>query len=179
MRYQYCRRCGKELGKGRRDKQFCSAACVAAYYRENGAPDYIHAEKPPVNDHTCEWCNTTYQTNDYAERSGKRAPKYCSVKCKQAAYRARGKMNQQQAQRRNEKKQAPPPPPPPKQKTYRSKTDEARDILGVTFGATARDIKQAYMKLIKKWHPDVCKEPNATEMSQRINWAYNYLKVTV
>lgn len=38
--------------------------------------------------------------NDYAERGGKRAPKYDSPNCKQKAYRARNKEAQPQAERR-------------------------------------------------------------------------------
>lgn len=96
-----CRYCGESFGAMRSDHYFCCAAHVAAYYRENPNPEYIHAEKAHTNRHYCENCGVPFDVNDYAQRGGKRAPKYCSVKCKQAAYRQRQKGEPQpQAKRR-------------------------------------------------------------------------------
>ena len=49
------------------------------------------------------------------------------------------------------------------------------DVLGVSRDASKDEIKKAYRKLSKKYHPDINKSPNATEMFQKINDAYEFL----
>lgn len=41
--------------------------------------------------------------------------------------------------------------------------------------ASADDIKRAYRQLARQWHPDVCREPDASEMFLRIKHAYDLL----
>jgi curved DNA-binding protein len=48
-------------------------------------------------------------------------------------------------------------------------------ILGVPRAATADEIKKAYRKLAKKYHPDVSKEKNAEERFKEINEAHQTL----
>jgi len=48
-------------------------------------------------------------------------------------------------------------------------------MLGVPRGATAEDIKKAYRKLARKYHPDVSKETNADARMKEINEAYAVL----
>jgi curved DNA-binding protein len=48
--------------------------------------------------------------------------------------------------------------------------------LGVDRGASADDIKKAYRKLARKYHPDVSKEPNAEERFKEVSEAYETLK---
>jgi curved DNA-binding protein len=48
-------------------------------------------------------------------------------------------------------------------------------ILGVDRNASAADIKKAYRKLVRKYHPDVSKEKNAEERTKEINEAYEVL----
>lgn len=47
--------------------------------------------------------------------------------------------------------------------------------LGVPRGATADEIKRAYRKLARKYHPDVSKEPDAAERMKAVNEAYAVL----
>jgi curved DNA-binding protein len=49
-------------------------------------------------------------------------------------------------------------------------------IMGVERGAGADEIKRAYRKLARKYHPDVSKEPDAEERFKEIGEAYETLK---
>ena len=49
-------------------------------------------------------------------------------------------------------------------------------ILGVDKKASQDDIKHAYRKLARKYHPDVSKEPNAEEQFKNVQEAYEVLK---
>jgi DnaJ-class molecular chaperone with C-terminal Zn finger domain len=59
---------------------------------------------------------------------------------------------------------------------YTSQVEDHYKVLGLTRDATAKQIKEAYLKLSKKYHPDVCKDENAAEMFKKVNAAYNALK---
>jgi curved DNA-binding protein len=48
-------------------------------------------------------------------------------------------------------------------------------ILGVERNASADDIKKAYRKLVRQYHPDVSKHKDATEKTKEINEAYEVL----
>lgn len=48
-------------------------------------------------------------------------------------------------------------------------------VLGIQRTATDDEIKSAYRRMAKQWHPDVCKEPNAQEMFIRIKEACELL----
>jgi curved DNA-binding protein len=48
-------------------------------------------------------------------------------------------------------------------------------ILGVERSASADDIKKAYRKLVRQYHPDVSKHKDATEKTKGINEAYDVL----
>ena len=50
------------------------------------------------------------------------------------------------------------------------------DTLGVTRGADAEEIKRAYRKLARKFHPDVSKEKNAEAKFKEVQEAYEVLK---
>ena len=48
-------------------------------------------------------------------------------------------------------------------------------ILGLEKDASKREIKSAYRKLAKKWHPDRNPSPKAEDAFKKVNWAYNFL----
>ncbi|MGH8000619.1 MAG: J domain-containing protein [Brasilonema sp.] len=58
--------------------------------------------------------------------------------------------------------------------------NDAYSILGLKPGASPREVKQAYRKLVKIWHPDRFSHPQkkqeAEEKIKQINQAYNKLK---
>lgn len=58
---------------------------------------------------------------------------------------------------------------------FKKKYEESCDILGVPYNADKYQIKLAYRKKAKEYHPDLNKSPNATEMFQKINNAYEFL----
>ena len=49
------------------------------------------------------------------------------------------------------------------------------EILGVSRGVSSDDIKKAYFKLAKQYHPDINKQPEAKEKFAEINDAYETL----
>lgn len=49
-------------------------------------------------------------------------------------------------------------------------------VLGVSESASPEEIKKAYRKLARKYHPDVSKEDNATEKFKDVGEAYEVLK---
>jgi curved DNA-binding protein CbpA len=54
-------------------------------------------------------------------------------------------------------------------------TQDYYRILGVSYDAPKEEIRQAYLKLARKYHPDVNKEREAEEFLKSINEAYNAL----
>ena len=50
------------------------------------------------------------------------------------------------------------------------------EVLGVAKDASANDIKKAYRKLVRKYHPDISTEADADERTSEINVAYETLK---
>ena len=52
------------------------------------------------------------------------------------------------------------------------------EVLGVSRGASAEEIRKAYRALAKKYHPDVNSSPDAARMTAMINEAYDVLTST-
>ena len=49
------------------------------------------------------------------------------------------------------------------------------EILGISKSASQDEIKSAYRKLAKKYHPDLNKEPGAEEKFKEVQEAYDIL----
>ena len=50
------------------------------------------------------------------------------------------------------------------------------EVLGVEKNADLDSIKKAYRKLVRKYHPDVSKDPDAVQKTAEVNEAYETLK---
>src|SRR5688572_24296532 len=76
----------------------------------------------------------------------------------------------------------PPPPPPPPPSRPAPAGGSPYDVLGVKPGATQREIRQAYQRLVQQYHPDKVGDmgPELQELAERrtkeITAAYNQLK---
>ena len=49
-------------------------------------------------------------------------------------------------------------------------------VLGVDQNATPEEIKRAYRQLAKKYHPDLCHNPDCVQKFREVNEAYEFLK---
>jgi|GEM_PF-3091334 molecular chaperone DnaJ len=49
-------------------------------------------------------------------------------------------------------------------------------ILGIPPDSSPVEIRAAFLKLAKTWHPDVCDHPEASTRFAEIQWAYQTLK---
>jgi len=48
-------------------------------------------------------------------------------------------------------------------------------VLGISSKSSLDEVKAAFRRLARQWHPDVCKEPDAAAQMRRINEAYQIL----
>jgi len=60
-------------------------------------------------------------------------------------------------------------------KERKNELDRAKDLLGIAGRATAEDAKKRYRELVKRWHPDINPDEDASERMQEINRAYAFL----
>lgn len=89
-KFKKCIACDVSFEYVRDDAKFCTPRCAAQWARDEGAfRERFHKEKDEHNGYDCEFCGKAFLYNDYAQRGGERRPKFCSNKCRQAAYRAR------------------------------------------------------------------------------------------
>lgn len=58
---------------------------------------------------------------------------------------------------------------------FKNKYEKSCDILGVSYDADRSQIKLAYRKKAKEYHPDLNKAPTAAKMFNEINNAYEFL----
>ena len=58
---------------------------------------------------------------------------------------------------------------------FKKKYKESCDLLGIGYDSDKYQVKLAYRKKAKEYHPDINKSPEATKMFQRLNNAYEFL----
>lgn len=57
-------------------------------------------------------------------------------------------------------------------------TDNSYAVLGLSPGATETEVKAAWRKLVSQWHPDRNQHPHAVGRIQRINTAFEQIRVS-
>lgn len=58
---------------------------------------------------------------------------------------------------------------------FKNKYEKSCDLLGIRYDTDKYEAKLAYRKKAKEYHPDLNNAPNATQMFQQINDAYEFL----
>lgn len=58
---------------------------------------------------------------------------------------------------------------------FREKFEKACDTLGISYNTTKEEVRKAFRQMAKKYHPDINKSEDATEVFQRINEANEFL----
>lgn len=58
---------------------------------------------------------------------------------------------------------------------FKSQYEKNCDVLGLSYDTDEYQVKLAYRKLAKKYHPDLNKSPDATKKFQEVNAAYEFL----
>ena len=58
---------------------------------------------------------------------------------------------------------------------FKQKYESSCDLLGIGYNTDKYEAKLAYRKKAKEYHPDINSAPNATEMFQKVNDAYEFL----
>jgi len=174
-----CLHCDKVRYDGRPDQMFCDNVCRAAYYREHGASG-SHAPRYRIHSMRCEHCGEWTDYNDYANRGGKRKKKYCSDKCRQAAYRAKRKEGakgythkERESARENSRERAKTGSKTRGSSNSRWNSREWWVVIGVDRFSSYETARKAWRELCKKHHPDL--GGNVEEM-QAINAAWDKAK---
>ena len=62
------------------------------------------------------------------------------------------------------------------QKVFQLLSENYYERLDVGKSATPAEIKSAWRRITKRWHPDICGHPDATQVIQKCNEAYDVLK---
>lgn len=58
---------------------------------------------------------------------------------------------------------------------FKEKYEKSCNLLGVPYSTDKYEVKLAYRKKAKEYHPDLNKSPDATQMFQKVNDAYEFL----
>lgn len=172
-----CEECGTifryneyALRGGQRVPKFCSNRCRQANYRERKA-----AKGQPAG-YTGHWTdarNDKTDTSAPGEEPKKRADKgtsrgYANTEEFWADYERQRKKDDKGTSQETHSKGTSQPP-----LDSRWKSKDAYEVLGVTYLTPHDKIKAAWKKLLRTYHPDVSKDPNAAEICKKINWAWD------
>jgi len=172
-----CEECGTifryneyALRGGERVPKFCSNKCRQANYRARKA-----AQGKPAG-FTGNWNdarNDKTDTSAPGEEPKKRSRKGTSQEERWYTPDETAKMKDEEEKVRNEQraKHHKGTSQPPLDSRWKSK--DAYEVLGVTYLTPIEQVKKAWKKLLRTYHPDVSKDPNAAAICKKINWAWD------
>ena len=160
-----CAHCGAEFEyngyadrSGKRVPEYCSNKCRQAAYR---------ARKGEAAGYTGHWDDARNNKKTQSERERQdeqdRAEQEVRNKKRQERERAKGTSQNSQAHKDTSPKD-------------RWASKDPYIVLGVTYLTPKAEMKRAYMKLMKQYHPDVSKEADALRISKAVNAAWDKLK---
>jgi hypothetical protein len=162
---------------------FCSDRCGSAYWKVHGTT-HKHKDLPHFNCKDCEQCGNQFWYNDYAQRSGKRVPKFCSTRCRVRSFRHTkdGIPFDRPYTTRETKREQPKARPfktgdfrdtlhPPTRWTSR----DAFQWIGVPWDSDKKVTQAAVRELNKRYHPDL-NQGVAWPHLVHVNAAWDFLK---
>jgi len=183
MKRTSCMQCGKSFDPGRADQMFCSNVCGSAWWKAHGTT-HTHKDLPHFNSKECEQCGNQFWYNDYAQRGGKRVPKFCSSRCRVRYHRhQKDGIPFDRPYKSEPKRHEQPKARPFKTGDFRDSlhiprrwtAKDAFEWLGVPYDARKQECQQAMRTLNMRYHPD----RNAGAVWPHlvhVNAAWDYLK---
>lgn len=183
MKRTSCLYCNVPFEPGRSDQMFCSDKCGSAYWKEHGTT-HNHKDLPHFNCKDCEQCGNQFWYNDYAQRGGKRIPKFCSSRCRVKFHRGHQGIPFDPYNNSWTKKKAEQPHARPfKTGDFRDSLHvprfwtarDAWDWLGVHHGANRGECQAAMRRLNKAYHPDQNGGKEWPHL-KTVNAAWDYIK---
>lgn len=150
---------------GKRVPEYCSNKCRQAAYRARKGPfagytgnwDDARNDKKTADEKTRQRTERQKQDDEDAAREQKRRE------------RERYEKTYKDTSRERVKKDTSP-------KGDRWSSKDPYVVLGVTYLTPKAEMKRAYMKLMKQYHPDISKEVDALRISKAVNAAWDKLK---
>lgn len=143
---------------GERVPQYCSSRCRTAAYRARKKDSFFDGGANRWQD----------ARNDKTDRKGTKHTSQSDNQSHKDTSQKRAKKDTSQSEQTKHTSHS--------RANQWWKNKDPYTVLGVTYLSTKQQIKKAWMALIRQYHPDVCKDPFATEISQAVNAAYDKLK---
>lgn len=157
---------------GKRVPQYCSNKCRQAAYRarKGAAAGYTGHWDDARNDKKTEEGKTKARTERQKQDDQDAARE--QKRREEDRYKRTYDYNDPRA--KHTSRNTPPKHTSPKGDRWSSK--DPYIVLGVTYLLSKAEMKRAYMKLMKEYHPDISKHPDALRISKAVNAAWDKLK---
>lgn len=183
MKRTSCMNCGKTFDPSRSDQMFCGDICGSAWWKAHGTT-HTHKDLPHFNCKDCEQCGNQFWYNDYAQRGGKRVPKFCSTRCRVRNHRhSTSGIPFDPPYTTTKKAKEPPKARPFKTGDFRDSlhvprhwtADNAFEWIGIPPMSDKSSCQRAVRDLNKRYHPDLNKGVEWPHL-KIVNAAWDFLK---